>query len=212
MKKITLTIALLMIASVGFSQDSEVDNREKMAIGLKIGTNYSNVYDALGEEFDANAKFGFAGGAFVSIPIGKYLGVQPELLLSQKGFKASGKILGNPYDFKRTTTFVEIPLMMLFKPSPYFSIVAGPGYSYLIKQKDEFTSSEYSFVQEQEIENENLNKNLFSFIGGADINYERFVIGGRVGWDLTRNNGDGTSTTPRYKNVWYQLTLGFRFY
>ena len=30
--------------------------------------------------------------------------------------------------------------------------------------------------------------------------------------DIQNNNGDGTSTTPRYKNVWFQGTLGFKFY
>jgi hypothetical protein len=33
----------------------------------------------------------------------------------------------------------------------------------------------------------------------------------RGSWDLKNNNGDGTSTTPRYKNVWYQATVGYRF-
>jgi hypothetical protein len=37
------------------------------------------------------------------------------------------------------------------------------------------------------------------------------VIGARVGWDLMQNNGDGSSSTIRYKNVWYQATIGFRF-
>jgi hypothetical protein len=32
------------------------------------------------------------------------------------------------------------------------------------------------------------------------------VIGARAGWDLLNNKGDGTSTTPRYKNMWYQAT------
>ncbi len=210
MKKIIITTVILFSAFYGFSQEN--DHRDKMQFGLKIGTNYSNVYDALGEEFNTDAKFGFVGGAYLAIPIGTYLGVQPELLISQKGFSATGKILGNTYEFKRTTSFVDIPLMFSFKPSPYVSIVAGPEYSYLINQKDQFTSSEFSFVQEQEVKNENISKNILSFIGGVDVNYERFVIGGRVGWDITHNNGDGTSNTPRYKNVWYQLTMGFRFY
>jgi len=37
------------------------------------------------------------------------------------------------------------------------------------------------------------------------------VLSGRVAWDLYDNNGDGTSTTPRYKNVVGQITLGYRF-
>jgi len=33
-----------------------------------------------------------------------------------------------------------------------------------------------------------------------------------VGWDLMKNNGDGTKTTPRYKNVWAQVSVGFRIF
>jgi len=43
-----------------------------------------------------------------------------------------------------------------------------------------------------------------------DINLNNIVIGARAGWDLFNNNGDGTSTTPRYKNVWAQATVGIR--
>jgi hypothetical protein len=38
------------------------------------------------------------------------------------------------------------------------------------------------------------------------------VLSARSGWDVQRNNGDGTSSIPRYKNVWFQATIGYRFY
>jgi hypothetical protein len=44
-----------------------------------------------------------------------------------------------------------------------------------------------------------------------DFNLNQFVVSGRAGWDLQKNNGDGTSTNPRYKNVWYQATIGLKF-
>jgi len=47
-------------------------------------------------------------------------------------------------------------------------------------------------------------------VGGVDINLVNIVLGARVGLDMYNNNGDGTSTTPRYKNVWAQATVGFR--
>jgi hypothetical protein len=52
------------------------------------------VYDSQGEEFDADSKFGLAAGAFLQIPFGKYLGIQPEVLFSQKGFKRTGRMFG----------------------------------------------------------------------------------------------------------------------
>lgn len=209
-QKIAL-LALLVSPFTATAQD-ETDARENFAFGLKVGTNYSNVYDSEGEEFDADAKFGFAGGAFASIPIGQLLGIQPELLYSQKGFQASGTILGDPYEINRTTNYIDIPVFFVIKPIQFVSIMAGPQFSYLISQQDAFSNGVTTIEQENEFENDNIRRNTLCFVGGLDINLNHIVVSGRGGWDLFNNNGDGTSTTPRYKNVWVQATVAYRFY
>lgn len=212
MKKIILLFAALT-GMVNFihAQEETTDFREQFQFGAKVGANYSNVYDSKGEEFKADGKFGLATGVFLSIPIGKYLGVQPEILFSQKGFQATGVILGNTYKIVRTTNHIDIPLFFAFKPSEFFTVLAGPQFSYLIGQKDTFISSPYSYDQEQEFTNDNIRKNTLCFIFGGDINLKHIVLGARAGWDVQRNLGDGTSNTPRYKNAWYQATIGYKF-
>ncbi len=213
MKKIILIIAAIFgMINISNAQDSETDFREKLEFGLKLGTNYSNVYDTKGEAFVADSKFGFVFGGFVAIPIGKFIGIQPELLFSQKGFKATGILLGSTYELKRTTSYIDVPILFALKPIEFLTILAGPQYSYLIKQTDAFANTTTSILQEQTFENDNIRRNTFGFILGADVNFSNLVIGGRLGWDISNNNGDGTSTTPRYKNVWYQFTLGYRFF
>jgi hypothetical protein len=211
MKKIQLITALLL-SCAGYAQEGQTDNREKLQFGLKAGLNYSNVYDETGEEFKADAKFGLASGISLSIPVGKYLGIQPEAMLSQKGFKAQGTLLGTPYSFTRTTTYIDFPLQVAFKPSEFFTLVAGPQYSYLILQQDVFSSSTTSYEQEKEFQTDNIRKNVFGAIAGFDLNLKHITFGARVSGDLQNNNGDGTSTTPRYKNVLFQGTLGYTFY
>ena len=212
MKKLFLliTISILITAYSNAQNSKSTDTRNILQIGFKAGINSSNVYDAQGEQFVASSKIGFVGGAFVSIPIGTLFGFQPELLFSQKGFKGTGIMLGNPYSFTRTTSYIEIPLLLQIKPTTFLTVVVGPQYSYLTKQKDEFTSTSYSTAQEQEFANDNILKNILSFIGGIDFNSNPFVLSLRTAWDLQNNNGDGTSTTPRYKNVWYQATIGIK--
>jgi hypothetical protein len=215
MKKIFSILGIITLLTNGLSaQDTEnrTDLRNKLLFGLKAGANFSNVYDSQGEEFQADPKLGFAGGAFLSIPIGRYLGLQPEFLYSQKGFKATGRILGGTYDVTRTSDYLDIPLLFAFKPSEFLTLLAGPQYSYLFKQKDVFANKSTSIAQETEFENDNIRKNTLCFLGGVDITAKHFVLSARVGWDLQDNRGDGTYTTPRYKNVWYQATLGYRFY
>lgn len=212
MKKILL-LSTIMISMVSFvkAQD-EIDNRDKIQFGLRVGGSYSNVYDTKGEEFDADAKLGFSGGAFIMFPIGTYFGIQPELMINQKGYKATGNLLFNSYEMKRTTTFLEIPLLFAIKPSEFITILAGPQYSYLLKQTDRFTSSTFSYAQEQEFDQDNIRKNIFGLVAGLDINLKHIVLGGRVGWDMQANRGDGTSSTPRYKNLSGQLTIGYKIY
>jgi hypothetical protein len=200
--------AICLISIQVVAQEDEY--RERISGGLKVGANLSNVYDSEGEDFQANAKLGFAGGAFLSIPIGKYLGVQPEILISQKGFQGSGRLLGSQYDFSRTTTFIDVPLLFALKPLSIFTIVLGPQYSYLIHQKDVFSSAITTSAQETEFKNDNIRKNILCGIGGVDFTVKHVVVGLRAGADFQRNNGSGTATTPRYKNVWYQATIGFR--
>lgn len=213
MRKLIL-LAFIIVASMTMvkSQDnSSATSSDKLYIGIKAGTNYSNVYDVNGNQFAADAKFGFVGGAFLSIPIVKYLGLQPEVLFSQKGFTATGSILGLNYTFTRTTNFIDIPLLIALKPIPGITILAGPQYSFLLKQTDVFTNAILSSTQEQEFNNNNIRKNIMCFLGGIDFNFHSLVLGTRAGWDIQNNNGDGTSSNPQYKNVWYQGTLGLRF-
>jgi hypothetical protein len=212
MKKILLMIiAFTAMTGISSAQNNETDFREDLQFGFKAGLNYSNVYDTQGEEFDADAKVGLAAGAFASIPIGKYLGLQPEILFSQKGFQATGVILGSTYKFTRTTSYIDVPLYFAFKPSEFLTLLAGPQYSYLIKQRDVFANATTSIAQEQEFENDNIRRNTLCIIGGVDIPLKHVVLGARVGWDVQKNIGDGTSSTPRYKNVWYQATIGYKF-
>ncbi len=212
MKKLLLSISAvaLLLSSIS-AQTSETDFRDRLSVGVKAGVNLSNVYDSQGESFNADSKFGLAGGVFISIPIGTYIGFQPEVLFSQKGFQASGNILGLPYNITRTTDYIDVPLLFALKPSEFVTILLGPQYSYLLKEKTTFTSPIRNLDQETEFNNDNIRKNTLCFTGGLDINVKNIVIGARAGWDVQSNKGDGTSTTPRYKNMWYQATIGFRF-
>jgi Outer membrane protein beta-barrel domain len=212
MKNLVLMGAIIIgLNTASNAQTSTSENRNTPHVGLKAGINISNVYDTKGEDFKAKAKVGAALGGFVSIPFGKYIGIQPEILYSQKGFKATGKILGSPYSYTRTTNYLDIPLLLTIKPVEELTLVVGPQYSFLLSEKNEFENALITSVQEQQFDNDNIRKNTLAFLGGADFNFEKVLLGVRAGWDVQNNAGDGTSSTPRYKNVWYQATLGYRF-
>ncbi len=66
--------------------ENKTDYRNQTMCGAKTVANYANVYDAKGESFQNDARLRFAGGLFLTIPIGKYPGVQPEAIYSPKDF------------------------------------------------------------------------------------------------------------------------------
>jgi Outer membrane protein beta-barrel domain len=212
MKKLLILIASFsLISSALFGQELYNDYQNKVMVGLRIGGNYSNVYNATGEKFVANGKYGSAVGLFVAIPLSEMIGLQPEIMYSQKGFKATGVLLTIPYSFTRNTEYIDVPLLLSIKPNTFITILAGPQLSFLTKKTDVFTVSGGSVLQEITFKNEKLRKNTLGATGGLDINFNHVVISGRVAFDLQNNNADGTTTTPKYRNMVYQATFGFRF-
>ena len=112
----------------------------------------------------------------------------------------------------RTTTYFAIPLLATFKPTSFFTLLAGPQFSFLLKQRDVFANGTTSIAQETLFMNENIRRNILGFTVGFDVNSRHWVLGGRAGWDVQNNNGDGSKTTPRYNNAWLQATFGYRLY
>jgi hypothetical protein len=100
--------------------------------------------------------------------------------------------------------------MIQFKPSPNLYILGGPEYSYLLSRDYTFTNGVTSETTQTAFQNDNISHNIFGLIFGLDMNFSHITLGARIAWDLQDNNGNGTSTMPRYRNVWGQLTLGFR--
>lgn len=205
---------LLSVSIIGFALSDSLGQktRDEFSIGIKVGSNYSNVFDSKGEQFVADGKYGLAAGAFLSLPVGKLIGIQPEVIYSEKGFKATGAFLGSNYSATRTTTYIDVPILLAIKPISYLTILAGPQYSFLIKQNNNFTGTLATIDQQKIFDNDNIRKNVLGLTSGVDINLSSFVVSARAGWDVQNNNGDGTSTTPRYKNAWYQATIGYRLF
>lgn len=211
MIKISIVIATTLFATVAFAQTSEED---QLRFGFKAGANISNVYDTEGDEFDANAKLGIAAGAFLSIPIGAYIGIQPEMMFSQKGYQTSGSMLGIDYKYRHTSNFIDVPIMFALRPAPFITLLAGPQYSYLLSERTEFTNTFFSddkLVESSDFDNQDVRKNILGAVIGVDANITDMVISARAGMDITHNNGNGSQTEPRYKNVYYQATIGYRF-
>lgn len=235
------TLITSLVALGQYQSYSIPDGRNTLQFGIKVGINNSNVYDAQGEDFIASSKIGPVFGGFLSIPLCTWLGIQPEILYSSKGYAGTGAIGsqesssptitppvkgipgiviagagtgGNPdnYSFIDRLNYLDIPIMLQLKILPSIYLLGGPEYSYLLSRSYIFTNGVTTETMQQQFQNDNIRHNVFGIITGIELNLNRsFVLGGRLAWDELDNNGDGTSTMPRYRNYWGQATLGYKF-
>ncbi|HYG50070.1 MAG TPA: porin family protein [Flavobacteriales bacterium] len=117
-----------------FTVKAQNDFGENIHFGIKAGFNSSNVYDEAGNDFVANAKLGYAAGAFITIPIGDFLGIQPEFIFNQKGFKATQRYEDNIYGFKRITNHFDVPIQLQIRPFDEVTVLIGPNFSFLLSR------------------------------------------------------------------------------
>src|SRR5699024_2253310 len=106
--------------------------------------------------------------------------------------------------------YIDVPVLLAIRPIKYLSIVIGPEVSFHVYDKTTFTAGDLSSTQEEKFENDNLRKNRIGMHVGFDVNIDRFMISPRFSMDFIDNKGDGTSTHPRYKDLYFQLTFGVR--
>lgn len=203
------TIFALICTTTVSAQDD--DSRTHIHGGLKAGFNFSSMIREEEPNFDVDTKLGYVAGAFVAIPIGKFLGFQPEVLISEKGFNSNGTSIGGNYTFSRTTTYLDVPLLLQIKPSQHFTLLVGPQYSYILSKKDEVQSSDVVITDQVTYDNDDITKNLLGVVVGADIYIGHLLIFGRYNLDLRSNNGDGTQSVPEYKNQVFQIGAGLVF-
>ncbi len=211
MKKMMLPAMLLVATTMNVNAQSSGSSKGSVHFGLRAGANLSNMVKSDDADVTTGSKIGFNAAAFVELPLASVFSIQPELQFSQKGFKASGTALGAPYEYKQTTNFIEVPLLAKIKPVPGFGIVVGPQFSFLASTSTKFNIANASYESLVKTDNDNLRKNTLGGVIGVEAGAKNFVASLRYNIDFQNNNGDGTSTTPRYKNQVIALGLGIIF-
>jgi len=149
-----------------------MDAQEELKVGIKAGANYSNIDSEGGDCYVADRKVGFAGGEFVSIPLSQFIGIQPELMYSQKGFKTEDTF----FDGKITSNYLDLPIHLQIKLTENIGILAGPQFSYLLSTKYELNG--YSAIDEESMDDNN-NRVTLGLSGSVDFDVDNFLISAR---------------------------------
>ena len=203
MKKIVILAISLFTAGVANAQSP-------VRFGIKAGVNLPNIIkDDGNNNFETKVNPGFNAGVTIDIPLVAGLAFTPEILYATKGYKAESS-LG---EFTQTTHFIDVPILAsIGLGGSGLNLVAGPQVSFLTKTKNKFDSGLGSV--EQEI-NEDSDKFKKSLVGGLigfryDIT-DKVDIHGRYALDFQKNNEDGTSQTPEFKNQVFSVGFGLKF-
>jgi hypothetical protein len=206
MKKLIFSAVAVLLYSFSYAQITN----NSIKLGAKAGLNISNIIKNDGNNnFNTDYLAGFHAGLTVEIPLLERLAFTPEVLYATKGYK-SKSIFG---EFTQTTHFIDVPILASVKVADKFNVVLGPQVSFLLQTNNKF---ETGFgTAEQKIVEDDSDQFKKSLVGGVigfryDIT-EQVGINGRYALDFQKNNENGSSQTPEYKNQVFQIGLGIKF-
>lgn len=203
MKRI-LILSYVLISAIAVNAQS---------LGARVGVNFSNIIKTGDDDFETDFKPGLHAGITLDIPLVDRLSFAPEIMYSQKGYKTSGtSLLGGENEYSVTTNFFEVPILLKINAASGFNIHLGPQVSFLTSTTESFKTGSDEYRRKIEEENENLKKNILGGVIGAGFNLgTKASLVARYALDFQKNNEDGSSETPQYKNQVIQLGLGIKF-
>lgn len=199
MKKICILVCALL--TVFFTAYGQEDNRSQ--VGIKGGLNLSNLYSDKDSKSDMKA--GFNLGLFAKMPVSESLAIQPELYYTMKGASVTYNtlILDGTADF--SLSYIELPVLLVFKLGDFANLHFGPYVSYLLNGKVKNSANINLFDFENNIDMDNYNRIDAGVALGAGIDLGSISIGARYNLGLTKVGRErtllgSTYTIPNSKN------------
>lgn len=211
MKKVFMVALVLLVAGGAKAQNKA--GSKAPSFGIKGGVSFSNIIKTDDSNFATDYLTGFNAGIFIGIPVVDRLSFQPELMFSQKGYKSGRNgILGNG-TLTQVTNWIEVPILAKIEAAKGFNVYLGPQISFLTRTVNKYDGS-FSGSEQTTYEND-ANKFKKSIVGGVlgagfDLS-NKVSLNGRYALDFQKNNENGTSETPAFKNQVWQVGLGVKF-
>jgi opacity protein-like surface antigen len=201
MKKLYIIAAGLFIAGAANAQSP-------VRFGIKAGVNIANIIQNDGDNnFKTDTKTGFNAGVTADIKLIEGLSFTPEVLYAQKGYKLTS---GNN-EYKRTTNFIDVPILASIRLASPLNLVVGPQVSFLMSTSTKYSTNAGS-VTVNNNDSDNFKKSLLGGVIGLRYDLTDNVdVHGRYALDFQKNNENGTNETPEFKNQVWSFGLGYKF-
>ncbi|HMI06958.1 MAG TPA: porin family protein [Flavobacterium sp.] len=176
-KLIVLTVLLVGLFSA----------QAQLRIGIKAGPNFANLD---GVSIDTKMKTGFHFGVAAELKLPANFAIEPEVLYSSQGAKVDSAVLDDiQYDY------VTVPVLLkYYLISDLLSIEAGPQFSFLVNDNNDFDPGDSSTFD-------------FAALGGVGVNLGKHLfLQGRYVVGLTDASANADVT-----NRVIQLSVGYMF-
>lgn len=175
--------------------------------GIKAGLNISNLY--IDDVDDENVRFGFNAGFYAQIFSSEVFAIQPEILYSTKGNRATyDNIFMGQGDIKLNLNYLEMPVLAVIKLGTAAELHVGPYWSYLLALNTDIDGDTDTY---DELDRDNFRSWDFGIAGGVGLNFGATQIGVRYSQGLRKlaNSDEAEAMLGDAKNSCAQLYIAF---
>jgi hypothetical protein len=215
MKGVMRNLCLLLCAGMmSVVAATKVQAQEAPRVGLKGGLNLSNLY--VNEADDENARFGWHAGFYAQLLSTDAFAIQPEVNFSTKGSGVTYGTVGPNgvslnHEQKFNLSYIDIPVLAVFKLGRAAEIHAGPYWSYLvradIRNKSGDPNNEFTTA-----DRDNFDKWDYGLVGGIGFNLGKAAqLGARYNYGLNEiaESGGAKKALGNAKNQVAQIYVSF---
>lgn len=203
----------LLVSAVAISMITFTDAQAQFArTGIKGGLNLSNLY--VNDADDENARIGWHAGFYGQIFATEAFAIQPEVNFSTKGTGVTRiNATSARYESKFNLSYIDIPVLAVFKLGEVAEIHAGAYWAYLlgaeIRNNDNDPDNEFDTIDRKNFDDWD-----YGLVGGIGFNLgEGAQLGVRYNYGLNEiaESRGARRVFGNSKNQVAQLYLAFNF-
>lgn len=216
MKRILRNVMLLCAGFISVLALSEANAQGSPRVGFKGGLNLSNLY--VGDAEAENGRVGWHAGVYGQLFSTEAFAIQPEINYSTKGtgityVRGGVNQVSVDYDQKFNLSYIDIPILAVFKLGPVAEIHAGPYWAYLvnaeIRNNDGNPNNEFDTIDRNNFDDWD-----YGLVGGIGFNLGKGAqLGARYNYGLNpiADSGGARRVFGDAKNQVAQLYLSINF-
>lgn len=183
---------------------------QQISGGIKGGLTMSNLYIDRDNLDDENARFGFHAGLFSQIMYLETFGIQPEILYSAKGTKATyGGLINQTVNFY--LNYLEVPIFLVLRPLEILEFQAGPYLGLLLNSEIKYSGNIEGY---DEISRDNFKTLDYGIGAGVALNLGNLQAGVRynIGLQQLADSDIANFLLGESKNAFGQLYIAFKLF